>query len=167
LQANPPTWREVSASAAQLAEMLGIDAADIGAQPLWVNTGAEQLIIPLQSVDAVLRCRPSAELLQRYGKINQDRFLAYVWSERHDGDIEARFFFAKGTAYAEDPATGSACANLGGWFIATGARLPVSKRIYQGAAVARPSRLQLRVTETRNIFVSGTVIELGRGTIDL
>ncbi|MES1196278.1 MAG: PhzF family phenazine biosynthesis protein, partial [Steroidobacter sp.] len=113
LQANPPTWRNVDATPAQLADMLGIQAGDIANEPLWVNTGSEQLIIPLSNADAVRRCQPRIELLKRYGALNSERFLAYVWSHENDNTILVRFFFAKGNAYAEDPATGSACANLG------------------------------------------------------
>ena len=35
----------------------------------------------------------------------------------------------------EDPGTGSACANLGGWLLATGAPLPQRLAIAQGDAV--------------------------------
>jgi hypothetical protein len=63
--------------------------------------------------------------------------------------------------------TGSACANLGGWLLATGAALPSRKTIHQGEAVGRPCRLDLEVTAERRIRVSGRVIELGRGTIRL
>jgi len=43
----------------------------------------------------------------------------------------------------EDPATGSACANLGGWLIATGAT-PITATLRQGDAIVglapRPAR---------------------------
>src|SRR5437868_12268593 len=45
LQANAPTWREVDAPPAVLAEMLGLQESDIGAGPLWVKAGKEQLIV--------------------------------------------------------------------------------------------------------------------------
>lgn len=167
LQASAPQWRDVEATRPQLALMLGIDERDVGARPLWVNTGSEQLVIPLNTPAAVARCAPKAELLQRYGGVNDQRFLAYVWSEADQNHIHARFFFAKGGACAEDPATGSACANLGGWLIATEADLPLTKRISQGSAVKRPSRLELRVDAQRTIFVSGLVIEIGRGVISI
>ena len=70
-------------------------------------------------------------------------------------------------ACLEDPATGSACANLGGWWIATGRALPMSAALRQGDAVGRPSRLGLRVDADRGIHVTGAVIELGRGAIDV
>ena len=71
------------------------------------------------------------------------------------------------TAIAEDPATGSACVNLGGWFLARAAALPLTRVIRQGDEVGRPSRLVLRVDGERRIFVSGQVVELGRGVIAL
>ena len=165
LQANAPTSRPVDATKAQLAQMLGIAAADVDDVPLWVNTGSEQLIIPLISVDAVRRCAPEAALLQRYGRVSAERYLAYVWAEAGDEKVEARFFFPKGAAVTEDPATGSACANLGGWFLARQAKLPVARMVRQGDAVKRPSRLGLRVDKEQRICVSGEVVELGRGVI--
>jgi len=133
----------------------------------WVNTGSEQLVIPLRSPEAVSRCQPVASLLKRHGRMNDDRYLAYVFADTGGGSVRARFFFPKGTAIAEDPATGSACANLGGWFLAQGAALPLSRVIRQGDEVGRPSRLVLRVDGERRIFVSGEVIELGHGVIAL
>jgi trans-2,3-dihydro-3-hydroxyanthranilate isomerase len=167
LQANAPTSRAAEASKAQLAQMLGIAAAEVDDVPLWVNTGSEQLIIPLTSADAVRRCAPDAALLQRYGHVSAERYLAYVWAELGDGKVEARFFFPKGAAVAEDPATGSACANLGGWFLARQAKLPVARTVRQGDAVKRPSRLGLRVDKEQSIYVSGEVVELGRGVIKM
>lgn len=78
-----------------------------------------------------------------------------------------RFLFTLDGSVVEDPATGSACANLGGWMIATGQPLPMAATLRQGDAVKRPSRLGLRVDADGAIFVTGAVIELGRGTIDL
>ena len=79
----------------------------------------------------------------------------------------ARFFFPKHGAVVEDPGTGSACANLGGWLLATGAALPQRIAIAQGDAVGRPCRLGLEVGADRQIRVSGRVIELARGVVRL
>ncbi|HEY5308021.1 MAG TPA: PhzF family phenazine biosynthesis protein, partial [Casimicrobiaceae bacterium] len=77
------------------------------------------------------------------------------------------FFFPKHSAVVEDPGTGSACANLGGWLLATGAPLPQRVSVSQGETVGRPCRLGLEVTSDKRILVSGRVVELGRGTITL
>lgn len=164
LQANPPKHRAPSASRADLTKMLGLDPDDLAdAPPLWVDTGSEQLVIPLASFDAVKRASPRADALLAHGH-NGDRAMAYVFAR--DGErVLARFFFPKHGAVTEDPGTGSACANLGGWLLATGEALPVRLVIDQGEAVGRPCRLGLTVTADRRIRVSGRVVELGSGTL--
>jgi len=156
LQAKAPTWREVEVPRPTLAAMLGLEEQDIGERPLWVNTGKEQLIVPLGSDAAVRRVRVRAE---RHS-------MAYVFAPAGAG-LLARFFFPHGGSLLEDPATGSATANLGGWCLAIGRTLPCEFEIAQGEYTGRPSALQLRVDADRQIYVSGDVIELGRGTINL
>ncbi len=177
LQANPPQHRPVAASRADLAAMLVLAESDVApdpaAPPLWVDTGSEQLIIPLASADAVRRAAPRADLLLAHGHTGQ-RAMAYVFAPDPqrtlpDGAraIVSRFFFPKHGAVVEDPGTGSACANLGGWLIATGATLPQRIAVAQGDAVGRPCRLGLEVTADARIRVSGRVVELARGTVKL
>jgi predicted PhzF superfamily epimerase YddE/YHI9 len=109
----------------------------------------------------------SDELLPRHGyPPDRQEAMAYLWS-RGTPEWTVRFFFTADGAVREDPATGSACANLGGWHVARGHPLPMSATLRQGDAVGRPSRLGLRVDAGGGIFVSGEVVELGRGTIDL
>ena len=165
LSANAPKHRAPSASTADLAGMLGLTPADIAGTPLWIDTGSEQLVIPLASFDAVRRAAPKADALLAHGS-NGTRAMAYLFAREGDR-VLARFFFPKHGAVLEDPGTGSACANLGGWLIATGASLPQRLSIDQGEAVDRPCRLGLEVTAAGEIRVSGRVIEIGRGTIDL
>ena len=86
---------------------------------------------------------------------------------RTDGSLLARFFFSKGESLLEDPATGSATANLGGWMLANGVRLPLALTIAQGEMAGRPSALRLRIDAGRQVFVAGEVIELGRGVVEL
>ncbi len=61
LRANTPRWREVSESRAALAEILGLEEGDLLERPLWVNTGKEQLVVPVASPEAVRRARPRAD----------------------------------------------------------------------------------------------------------
>jgi len=176
LQANAPTHRPATATRDELAAMLGLAVADLAAAdaspPLWVDTGSEQLVIPLATADAVRRAAPRADLLQTHGH-NGSRAMAYVWArdEKRAGDnvqcVVARFFFPKYGAVIEDPGTGSACANLGGWMLATGAPLPQRIAVAQGDEVGRPCRLGLEVSADRRIRVSGRVIALGRGSVTL
>jgi len=171
LGANAPRTRQVAASRAELAAMLGIDVTDLAADALWVDTGSEQLVIPLASTDAVRRASPRAELMGRHATATlpggTSRSMAYVWAENAPGQVLCRFFFLKYGAVVEDPGTGSACANLGGWLVATGAKRPCALTLDQGEAVGRPCKLGLMVDDRGAIFVSGRVIELGRGVIEL
>jgi PhzF family phenazine biosynthesis protein len=167
LQANAPKTRPFDASrSAELAAALGLDVPSFAAAPLWVNTGMEQLLVPLASKDAVSRVSPGAALAgfaNISGKVS-----VYCFSPLADEKMLVRFFFAKNAgSVAEDPATGSACANLGGYAVATGLALPLKRTLRQGDQVGRPSVLGLAVDAARTIRVSGEVIELGRGTLEL
>jgi trans-2,3-dihydro-3-hydroxyanthranilate isomerase len=165
LSANKPDSREVGVTRAVLAETLGLSEADIGSQPLWVNTGSEQLIVPVTSLAAIDRCGTGTVKLDVL-KNNLGRGMAYVFFD--DGkQVTSRFFFPNRGAVVEDPATGSACANLGGWFVVTGAARPLSRNVSQGEKVDRPSTLVLDVNAAGDIFVGGEVVELARGTLTL
>jgi trans-2,3-dihydro-3-hydroxyanthranilate isomerase len=165
LQARTPAWREFEAPRFTLAQTLGLEKDDLAERPLWVNAGTEQLIVPLVSEAAVRRVRVRADLLAQLIS-GEARAQVYVFAPAGAGFL-ARFFFAVGTSVLEDPATGSAAANLGGWCLALGRTLPCEFEIAQGEYTGRPSSLRLRVDAEREIFVSGEVIELGRGTLNL
>ena len=165
--AKAPATRRVEASRVELARMLSLPDDAISGEPLWVDTGSEQLIVPVASAALVRAARPVPALMTEHGFSDaRDEAMAYLWAREGDA-ILARFFFTQHGAVIEDPATGSACANLGGWFLATGASLPVRERVRQGEAVGRPSSLGLRVEVDRAIHVSGAVVDLGAGTLDL
>jgi PhzF family phenazine biosynthesis protein len=166
LQANAPTWRDCEASRSTLASMLALDVADIGERPLWVKAGKEQLVVPLNSEAAVRRATPQPQLFSQVSSAD-GHSMAYVFAPPVAGRTLARFFFPDGAAILEDPATGSATANFGGWWLATGQPLPCRLQISQGEYVARPSTLFLNVDAQRRIFVSGDVVEIARGTLRL
>lgn len=161
LEANKPRTR-APADAAHIVRALGIDGSDIAGVPLWVDTGSEQLVIPLGTPEAVRRCRPDAGHMAR-----DDLGRLYVWAQAGANNVLARFFMLKHGALGEDFGTGSAAANLGGWFVAQKGPLPVSCVIRQGEPIGRPAHLRLDVGRDGRIFVSGRVIELARGTLAL
>jgi PhzF family phenazine biosynthesis protein len=166
LQAQPATWRQVTESRETLAAMLGLEVDDIGSRPLWIKAGKEQLVIPLVDEAAVHRVRPRADAMLPVR--NEDgQGMAYVFAMTRPGHAIARFFFPDANAVLEDPATGSATANFGGWHVATGQALPVEIEISQGEHVQRPSTLHLHVDAQKRIFVSGEVIHLATGTLRL
>jgi len=165
-EANAPTWREIGVTRTALADMLGLQANDIGERPLWVSVGKEQLIVPLTSEAAVRRARPDPARLAEE-KSRDGHCMAYIFAQTAPGRTLARFFFPAGPALLEDPATGSATANFGGWLLAMGRSLPQSLEISQGEYTGRPSTLFLDVDDRKRIRVAGDVIELGRGTLRL
>jgi trans-2,3-dihydro-3-hydroxyanthranilate isomerase len=164
LAANAPRARAVAQSREDLAGILGLEAGDIAPRPMWVNTGREQLVVPLASAEAVGRARPRADAFSRL-QSEDGASMAYVFFD--DGErVAARFFFPSGPAILEDPATGSACANLGGWFCMIQPGQDIERTVSQGEAVRRPSTLFLSV-KGGSIHVGGNVVELGRGGITL
>ena len=92
--------------------------------------------------------------------------MAYVFAQSGDRAL-ARFFFSQGLTALEDPATGSAAANFGAWWLAMGRSVPMRILISQGEHTGRPSLLHLQVDAERRIFVSGEVLQLGRGALQL
>ncbi len=167
LEARAPRARAITQTRAELAQVLGLEAGDVAEWPLWVNTGREQLVVPVGSEDAVRRATPRADAFSTL-KSEDGASMAFVFHDAGEaaGTVLARFFFPSGAAILEDPATGSACANLGGWFTVVRPGADVARTVSQGEAVRRPSTLYLRVVSGR-IFVAGEVIELGRGAVEL
>ncbi len=165
--ARAATARPVDVPRDALARMLGLPPGAVSDEPLWVNTGVEQLVIPVATPELVRAARPSVELLLRHG-FSEDRneAMAYAWSPGEPA-WTVRFFFTADGAVREDPATGSACANLGGWHVVRDRPLPLDATLLQGDAVGRPSRLRLRVEPDGAVLVTGDVVELGRGTVEL
>jgi PhzF family phenazine biosynthesis protein len=164
LQANPPKSRAEKLKGEELAQILGLDPNDIATAAMRVSIGREQLLVPVKSADAVRRARPRADLFPRLAS-DEGPGQAYVFADA-GANVESRFFFTNGNAVLEDPATGSACANLGGWFIATQPGVDIERTVSQGEMVHRPSTLFLSV-KAGVIRVSGNVIELARGTLSL
>jgi len=166
LRAAASSSRLVEVQPAELSRLLGLDSSDIGFQPLWMKAGREQLIIPLTSEAAVRRVRPKLELFEKLKSVD-GAGQAYVFASVGGKKILSRFFFPDNGAILEDPATGSACANLGGWFVAMGRRPPLDFEISQGEIIGRPSTLQLEVNSDNEVFVGGEVIEIGSGILNL
>lgn len=167
LTANAPIWRETDAPPEALAAMLGLSAADLAGGARWVSTGNEQLLIPLAGEAALARVAPVPALASRWAN---DRGMVKLCCFVDSGgpEMPMRFFFEKQRGVmAEDPGTGSACANLGGWWLSRGYPLPLTRTLRQGDHLGRACRLGLEVTTTGRIKVSGRVVRLGAGSLRL
>jgi PhzF family phenazine biosynthesis protein len=163
-----PGSRPTGLDDALVASLVGLKPDDLLRSPMWVDTGADQLMIAVKDAAAVLRATPDSARLELWPLSSLQRKTAYVFAFTGDGTVLARYFFTvTGGGVSEDPGTGSACANLGGWLIVNEKSLPASYVISQGEQVGRPCKLSLKVTPQQEIFVGGQVIELGRGSIAL
>ena len=165
-----PLTRPAGVSNQMLADLIGLAPTDLLDQPLWVDTGTDQLLIALNSCAAVRRVTINPALAGDWPVSSLQRKTCYVFAfdPEQPQRVLARYFFMQGSGgVAEVPGTGSACANLGGWLIARGHDLPVHYDITQGDAVGRPCQLQLDVSAEGAIRVGGRVIQIGAGSIDL
>ena len=162
----------------EIARMLGLQDHDLLGDPVWVNTGSDQILVPLVNEAAVRRAQLNGALLGRWPKSSIGRQTAYVFAfDSNDTDdtdhqnnisVTARYFFARrGGGVGEDPATGSACANLGGWWLHSLRKIPMTFTVSQGAQMLRPSKLYLHIMNDESIQVGGKVQEIGRGVIQI
>lgn len=165
LSAGTPSFRTPAVTRGDLARTLGLPVEAVAAGGTrFVNVGVEQAIVRLESADAVRACSPDIALMYQHLGDAGPAPHVYVWAYTGEATVEARLFAASGGTLDEDPATGSARSNLGGWLVGegvSGIRLEVS----QGAAVGRPSRLVLTVDDDGGIHVAGRVVEVGAGTM--
>ncbi|RQS20583.1 PhzF family phenazine biosynthesis protein [Burkholderia sp. Bp8992] len=168
--AGMPKTAPCELSGARTAALLGLAEDDLLAPPIWVDTGADQLLVALKDPAAVRRARPDGALLDSWPHSSLGRRTAYVFAfdAERPGTVVSRYFFVKqGGGVSEDPGTGSACANLGGWLLAAGRDLPAAFQVEQGEAVGRPCLLRLSVSAHGRISVGGRVVELGRGVVNV
>lgn len=165
LTANPATITAAGVSRADLATVLGLAEGDLVDEGWWVDAGVDQFLVEARSVQAVRTASPDPAAARRYVVSPRGESMALVWAWTGTDSIEARFFFSQDAALLEDPATGSAAANLGSLLAARGFRGRVT--LAQGAAVSRPSRLHIAITDVGAVRVGGLVREIGRGTLAL
>lgn len=163
LDAPAATTRPVAASAGDLARTLGLDAEAV-AEASWVDAGVEQLVVRLRDAEDVRACVADPRLMGQHMTSPGRPPHVYVWAWTGPASIEARLFFTQDASVVEDPATGSACANLGGWLSEQGHRDAVIE-VRQGAAVGRPSRLVLEVDALGGVHVGGQVVRVGSGVL--
>lgn len=167
LRANAATTRAPEATRDELATMLGLTPDDLVEGAKWVSTGNEQLLIPLKTEAALRRAAPVSALASRWAN-ERGMVKVYCFADVPGPTLPVRFFFEKNAGViAEDPGTGSACANLGGWWIAMNRPLPWSVTLHQGDHLGRACRLYLDVDADRTIRVGGRVIEIASGVVRL
>ncbi len=168
----PPSFGEIL-DPSLVAPALGLEAGDLdGRHPVQVvSTGLPAIIIPLENLDTLKRCRPDRE---RYRELTQTAGSANLYAfcpEPHEAenDLAARMF-ADDLGVPEDPATGSAAGCLTAYlaehnYLGDG---PVDARLEQGYEIGRSSLLYLRAEKTEediSVEVGGKVQMVARGEL--
>ncbi|MBK8247935.1 MAG: PhzF family phenazine biosynthesis protein [Gemmatimonadetes bacterium] len=147
-----------------LAPMLSLDVDDLRDgvfHPQAVSCGLPFSFIPLRDRAAVSRVKFRTDLWERtLAHLPNHMVMVFAMdAEEADHDVRARMF-GPGVAVLEDPATGSACAALGGYLGARDARRDGTLRwvVEQGYELGRPSVIDV---ETDKAGGSITAVRVG------
>jgi trans-2,3-dihydro-3-hydroxyanthranilate isomerase len=160
-----------------IAEILSLSVKDlVGGQwaPQAISCGLPFLFVPVRDRDAVKRSRIRLEQWERTlsNAWAKDIFVFSRDPEREGSDIRARMY-GPGVAVPEDPATGSACAGLGGYLAARDPRTDGTLRwvVEQGFEMGRPSILEIEVDKRGNavtaVRVGGASVMVCEGTMSV
>jgi len=159
-----------------IAQALGLSVSDIGFDrfvPARWSVGNAFTFVPVRNLDAVRRCRVNELAWDQAFELG-GRTSAFVFcSETLDpaNQFHARMF-APRLGVAEDPATGSAVAALGGLCVRTLALDQGEHRfnVEQGHEMGRPSLIELTLTLRSGLLrlatVGGPAIVVSEGTIE-
>ncbi|MFK5041657.1 PhzF family phenazine biosynthesis protein [Glaesserella parasuis] len=153
------------ATHSQLAKASGLGEAVIANTAYWLNSGSPQLLLQVFERTAIEHAKIDIAALEEICQADCGRTVLYLWYEESD-NIYSRFFYADNGVILEDSGTGSACANLGAYFLSQG-KYPLERNIHQGDQMGRPNRLTLKLDDQQTIYVGGHVIEVGEGVFRL
>lgn len=150
---------------------LGLEASEIGfdshAPAMWAG-GPDFLYVPVTSLDALARARPTHPAWSRLASECNES--VYVYTRGETCDFRARMF-APGHGIAEDPATGSASAIFAAQLHASAQIGDGTTRLglEQGVEMGRPSQIGLSVDcadgAITAIRIVGTAVPIMSGQI--
>ena len=123
--------------------------------PAFADAGVEQLMVPVADAATLTKMAPRPEVVDLSGQG------IYCFTAIAPTRLKARFF-ASGLGIAEDPATGSAAANLGLYLAERLGDLAFD--ISQGVEAGRPSTLMVDTSRGR-ARVGGQVVKVGEGAL--
>jgi trans-2,3-dihydro-3-hydroxyanthranilate isomerase len=154
-----------------IAEILGISVNDIDKRfPVQeASTGLASVIVPLNTLDAVKRCRINHDRYSRFLKEElKELILVFTDQTYHPVNTLNVRVFADDTGYPEDAATGSANGNLAAYLLEHDyfSRAKIKYNVEQGYEMGRPSLLKVQAEKFGKQFdinVGGKVILTARG----
>ncbi len=165
IRARAGQARKLKSSPQILASLVGLPMSAISDEVMVIDSGRSGVVLPVNSVEDVAKTHLDARMLHSYAMLLNCEPQVYVWARKDDDTIVSRMFFGPGGGVLEVAATGSGAANLGHWL---SAHSETGKwRIYQGAAVGRPSVLDLEVHDGDVVLVGGHVNQIATGTMSI
>jgi trans-2,3-dihydro-3-hydroxyanthranilate isomerase len=154
----------------KIAEVTSIPLDDIDSTlPIQtLSTGVPFTILPIRSLNAIVRLRVDQERSSKYLGASGGKFFFCV--TRETVDPAARLHARMLIDGAEDPATGSAAGCAAAWMVQHGVAASDERvLIEQGIEMHRPSRIFVRASQRNdrvvNVRVGGNVVEVLRGEI--
>lgn len=163
LESTQPDARGAIARALGLQEGdVGLEARELGRsgflRPALADTGLEHLIVPVRNLEALGRARADGAALDRFSHQG-----AYCFTAVGAGRVRARGLFPN-LGIEEDPATGSAAADLGAYLVhRIGA---IDLEVDQGVEMGRPSRLHVKAGPDA-VEVGGRCVHIFAGELDV
>jgi trans-2,3-dihydro-3-hydroxyanthranilate isomerase len=165
----PPPSRD------ELARVLGLEVDDLRGgdwSPQAMSCGLPFIFVPLHDRAAVTRARIRMDAWEAtLGNAPVGEIMVFApGGERAGTDYRARMF-APGLSVPEDPATGSACAALGGYLATRDARRNGTLRwiVEQGFEMGRPSMLDVEADVAQGavtaVRVGGDTVLMSEGTM--
>ena len=139
---------------------VGLEARELGRpgflRPAFADTGLRHLMVPVRNLEALGSARPNPANLP---DVRPGGY--YCFTAVQAGRIRARGFFP-GLGIEEDPATGSAAADLG---VYLADRIgPIDAEIVQGVEMGRLSRLLMQASPGK-VSVGGSCHHVFNGTL--
>ena len=178
---KPPEIGPSLPSRAELARILSLDESDLldgrlpgRFEPQVVSCGLAFALVPLRTRDAVRRSRIRLEAWDASlaGTPGANVMVFAMDAEERGHDVRARMF-GPGVSVPEDPATGSACAALGGYLAdrANASDGMLRWVVEQGYEMGRPSLLEIEVEKRKGaiaaIHVGGASVMVCEGKIEI
>lgn len=159
--ADPPVVGKIASALSLAPEAVGLEARELGRsgrlRPALADAGVAQLIVPVRSLADLESCRVRVDLLDEITDMG-----AYCFTAAGAGKVRARGLFPS-AGVAEDPATGSAAANLGLYLAERVGDIDLE--VLQGEEVGRPSHLFVK-GRRNEVRVAGDCVLVLKGKLE-
>jgi trans-2,3-dihydro-3-hydroxyanthranilate isomerase len=171
-----PNFSPWQGDRARLVTALGLAEDDLVADlPIErAELGIAHLYVPVRSLEAVGRARPSSDLIDAVATADPLGVNVFTLERPPSGnDVHTRMF-APSMGVAEDPATGSAAGPLGVYLLRHGRIRPdetgvAHARVEQGIEMGRPSVLAVAIAGTaddiQDVRVGGEAVLVAEGNL--